>query len=293
MNELEMVRLIRRMAGASSPIGDDCAALPMSGSRQDLLVTTDMLLEDVHFRRNTHGPAELGRKALARGLSDIAACGGTPRACFVSLAAPNWADQKWIRSFYSGLLALARSTRTQLAGGDLARQEKLACDIAVLGSVPRGKALTRAGARAGDGIYVSGVLGGSALGLATGQGAAWKRHIRPEPRLELGRYLRNRATACMDLSDGLSIDLHRLCVESGLAAVVDRPLPVFHGANLDQALHGGEDYELLFTSSKRIPGVWRGLPLTRIGTMQEGRPGKMEFFGLPLKTQGYDHFRIR
>jgi len=291
MNELDIVRLIRRMAGKGTPIGDDCAVLKLPGPRQDLLVTTDMLLEDVHFRRNTHGPAELGRKALARGLSDIAACGGTPRACFVSLAAPRWADQRWIRGFYSGLLALARATKTQLAGGDLARQKKLACDIVVLGSVPRGKALTRRGARAGDGLYVSGELGGAALGLTTGRGSAWKRHVNPEPRLSLGRYLRGRATACMDLSDGLSIDLHRLCQESGLAAVVDRPLPVFHGANLDQALHGGEDYELLFTSSKRIPAVWRGLPLTRIGTMQKGRTGEVEFFGRPLKPKGYDHFQ--
>ncbi|MBK5293029.1 MAG: thiamine-phosphate kinase [Acidobacteriia bacterium] len=293
MTELKKIEMIRRLAGPASPIGDDCAVLEWPGSREDFLVTTDLFLEDVHFLRRTHGPADAGRKALARGLSDIAAMGGTPRWCFVSLALAAWADEKWLRGFYAGLLALARRNGVELAGGDLARDRRLACDVTVIGSVPRGKALRRSGAKAGDGIYVSGVLGGSSLGLLNRRGKEWKRHLHPEPRLELGRYLRGKATACMDLSDGLSIDLHRLCVESGLAAVLDRPLPVFHGAGLDQALHGGEDYELLFTapSGKRIPALWGGLPLTRIGTMESGKAGAIDFFGQKLKPKGYDHFQ--
>ncbi len=293
MTELSKIELIRRLAGPVSKIGDDCAVLAWPGSRQDLLVTTDLFLEDVHFQRSTHGPADVGRKALVRGLSDVAAMGGTPRWCFVSLALSVWADEKWLRGFYAGLLALARRHGVELAGGDLARDRRLACDITVIGVVPRGKALRRGGAQAGDAIYVSGLLGGSALGLLSRQGKEWKRHLHPEPRLELGRYLRGKASACMDLSDGLSIDLHRLCLESRLSAVLDRPLPVFSGANLDQALHGGEDYELLFTvpAGRRLPELWRGLPLTRIGTMESGKPGSVEFFGHKLKPLGYDHFR--
>lgn len=295
MGEVALVEMIRRLAGERSGIGDDCAVLRMPGSRQELIATTDMLLEGVHFRRATHGPADLGRKALARGLSDIAAMGGTPMWCLVSLAAPPWATREWMGRFFRGLLARARSAGTHLAGGDLALHKLLAIDIVVLGSVPAGKALRRGGAKAGDAIYVSGVLGGSALGLETRSGAAWKRHLRPEPRLELGRWLRGRATACMDVSDGLSLDLHRLLRESGVAGVVDRPLPVFHGASLDQALHGGEEYELLFTTpaNKRIPAIRQKLPLTRIGTVVNGKPGEMEFFGRRLEPKGYDHFKKR
>src|SRR5262249_15433153 len=151
-------------------IGDDCAIFnPRPG--QDLLFTTDMLIEDVHFRRSTHSPEDAGHKALARGLSDIAAMGGEPRFCLLSLAVPRWANQGWVDNFYSGFLRLARRTATPLAGGDLARAGRMACDVVVCGSVPTGSAMRRSGARPGDGIYVSGRLGGSALGLATGKGA--------------------------------------------------------------------------------------------------------------------------
>ena len=154
--------------------------------------------------------------------------------------------------------------------------------------------MRRDGARSGNAIYVSGRLGGSALGLAKGKGIAWKRHLRPEPRLALGRFLRYelRVTAAMDLSDGLSLDLDRLCLASGLSAQIDTP-PIFPGATLEQALHGGEDYELLFTAPARtcVPLEFEGLPLTRIGTMRKGRPGAVEWNGVPLAPLGYDHFR--
>ncbi len=222
------------------------------GASEDLLFTTDLLVEDVHFRRETHRAADIGWKALARGLSDIAAMGGEPRFCLVSLALAPWNDARWLDGFYRGLLQLAAREKTVLAGGDLGRAAKTTCDIVVCGAAPRGKWLRRDGARAGDAIYVSGELGGSALGLETGKGVARRRHLRPEPRLALGRYLRARlnATAAMDLSDGLSLDLHRLCKASGLSAEIEAP-PVFRGATLAQALHGGEDYELLFTVSPR------------------------------------------
>ena len=237
-------------------IGDDCAIYSPRGGAEDLLFTTDLLLEDIHFRRTTHRAQDVGHKALARGLSDIAAMGGEPRFCLLSLAVPEWADSSWVDRFYDGLLELAGRSGAVLAGGDLARAEKLACDVTVCGGVPKNEALLRSGARPGDAIYVSGRLGGSALGLSTGKGPAWKRHLRPEPRLALGRFLRQRlaATAAMDLSDGLSLDLNRMCVASRVSAAIEAP-PVFPGASMDQALHGGEDYELLFTlpPKRRLP----------------------------------------
>ena len=298
-NELELVERIRRRvpaargAGLVLGIGDDCAVFRPRGAAEDLLLTTDMLIEDVHFRRGTHSPGDLGWKALARGLSDIAAMGGEPRFCLLSLAVPPWAGGMWVEGFYRGLLRLAGRESTTLAGGDLAHGDRAMCDIVVCGAVPRGRALRRDGARAGDAIYVSGALGGSALGLARGRGKAWKRHLRPEPRLALGGFLRARlrATAAMDLSDGLSLDLHRMCLASKLTAEIEAP-PLYPGATLSQALDGGEDYEMLFTvpARVRVPRDFEGVPLTRIGAMRRGRAGLVELNGAPLPPRGYDHF---
>ena len=276
-------------------IGDDCAIFRPRGGSEDLLFTTDMLLEEVHFRRATHSAEDVGHKALARGLSDIAAMGGTPRFCLLSLAVPRWADQVWVDGFYRGFLRLASETGSPLAGGDLALTDRLACDVTVCGAVPRGASLLRSGARPGDGLYVSGWLGGSALGLATGKGRAWKRHLRPEPRLALGRFLRERlkATAAMDLSDGLSLDLTRMSIASRVSASIERP-PLFPGATLQQALHGGEDYELLFTlrAGARPPARFEGIPLTRIGVVtRRGRTSRVLLDGELLEPAGFDHFQ--
>ncbi len=275
-------------------IGDDCAIYRPRGSADDLLFTTDLLLEDVHFRRQTHRATDVGWKALARGLSDIAAMGGIPRFFLVSLAIAPWAGAQWVDGFYRGLRQLARRTRLFLLGGDLAHSGKVACDIVVCGAVPRGKALRRDKARAGDAIYVSGRLGGSALGLTGTGGAARRRHLRPEPRLALGRFLRERlhATAAMDLSDGLSIDLWRLCQASQLSATISEP-PRFRGATIEQALHGGEDYELLFAAPARaaVPSQFEGVPLTRIGVFQKELPARVFLNGLALPPSGYDHFQ--
>ncbi|MBL8226988.1 MAG: thiamine-phosphate kinase [Bryobacterales bacterium] len=298
MTELALVERIRRRAGKSRAmvlgIGDDCAIYQPAPGEQ-LLFTTDLLIEDIHFLRGTHKAADCGWKALARGLSDIAAMGGMPRFCLVSLAVPEWATDRWVNGFYDGLLKLAALHKTTLAGGDLSRADKLLCDIVVCGSVPLGKALRRDGAKTGDGIYVSGALGASALGLATGKGAAFRRHLRPEPRLKLGIALREKlhATAAMDLSDGLSLDLHRLCTASGVAADLNGDLPIWGGATPAQALHGGEDYELLFTvpSGVKVPSQISGIPLTRIGEVVRGKPGAMRIAGLHLHPLGHDHFR--
>ena len=159
------------------------------------------------------------------------------------------------------------------------------CDVVVCGAAPKGRWLRRDGARVGDGIYVSGPLGASALGLRTRRGRAWRLHLKPEPRLELGRLLRTRfrATAAMDLSDGLSLDLHRLCLASRVAAELDQ-VPVFPRATLEDALHGGEDYELVFT----LPRDTDAFP--RIGTIVQGKPGAVSLAGQPVPPRGYDHF---
>ncbi len=260
-------------------IGDDCAIYRTS--TEDLLFTTDMLIEDVHFQRRTHSAQDVGYKALARGLSDIAAMGGEPRFCLLSLAIPKWATRRRIDGFYEGLLSL----RIPLAGGDLARTDKLVCDVIVCGSVPRGKALLRSGARPGDRIYVSGELGGAAYRLENKRAAH-----RFEPRLKLGKFLRESgATACMDLSDGLSLDLARLCEASRVSASIIDP-PVSRGATLDQALHGGEDYELLFTMP-HPPPRFRGLRLSFLGEIKKGPIGAVFLHGKRLHRGGFDHFR--
>ena len=298
--EIEILDALRRRAhlpagcGLALGIGDDCAIYRPRGAREDLLFTTDLMLEDVHFRHRTHPPEALGHMALARGLSDIAAMGGVPRFCLLSLAVGRRADRRWIDRFFDGLLRLARLSGAPLAGGDLAHAARTACDIVVCGAVPRGGALRRDGARAGDAIYVSGRLGGSALGLETRTGKAWLRHLRPQPRLALGVFLRESigASAAMDLSDGISLDLRRLALASGLEAAIEAP-PRFPGASLEQALHGGEDYELLFTVRPRVevPARFESVPLTRIGVMRRGQAGAVYLSGKPLPALGYDHFR--
>jgi thiamine-monophosphate kinase len=273
-------------------IGDDCAIYRPRGSADDLLFTSDMFIEAVHFARETHKPVVAGRKALVRSLSDIAAMGGAPKFCLVSLCVPDWARSRWVDLFFDGILQLAGSTGAVLAGGDLSHGNRLVCDVTVCGSVPRGQALRRDGARAGHEIFVSGALGGSALGLETMRGKARERHLNPQPRLALGAFLREqlRATSAIDVSDGLSLDLRRLCLASGVGAEIVPP-PSFRGASLDQALHGGEEYELLFTvrCGTKVPPQFEGLALTRIGRIVPGAGGVL-LNGQPLKPLGYDHF---
>ena len=272
MSELDIVKRLRWLARAGNGvvlgIGDDCAIYRPRGG-EELLFTSDQSIEGVHFLAEQR-PATTGHNALARSLSDIAAMGGEPRFCLVSLAAR---EEKFIAGFYRGLLALARRTGMVLAGGDLAHSDKVYCDVMVCGSAPRGKALRRSGARAGDLLYVSGRLG-----------KPWGGRIRP--RLELGRALRGRATSCMDLSDGLALDLHRLCLESGVGAAVER-VPVVRGVTIERALHGGEDYELMFTLPPRMTSP-RGTTL--IGSIVKGRA--VVFQGRPLVARGYDHFAV-
>lgn len=274
-------------------IGDDCAIYRPKGSPEDLLFTTDLFLEDIHFRRTTHTAADVGRVAMCRSLSDIAAMGGEPRFALVSLCVPTWADDNWVRKFFTSLTATASKAGAVLAGGDLSHGPTLSCDVMVCGAVPKGKALRRDGARPGHILYVTGQLGGSALGLETGKGRPWHRHTHPEPRLEVGRYLREtlKASSCMDLSDGISLDLQRLCLASGVAAEITEP-PLFPGATLHHALHGGEDYELLFTCTPRtkVPPAIGGITVSKLGVIIPGEAGTLTYRGEPLPSLAYDHF---
>ena len=276
-----------RKAGIRLGIGDDTAILAPPPPGLELLMTTDLVVEGTHFEPDLHPAAALGHKVLARGLSDIAAMGGMPRYVFLSLCIPRWAGRNWIKQFYNGLFALADRWETALIGGDLAAGRILAADIVVVGSVKRHRALLRSGARPGDILYVSGSLGGSALGLErlrTGRSAsdpAVRRHLYPEPRLGL----RLAATAAIDISDGLSIDLYRLTSESCVGADIRAgAVPRFPGASVEQALHGGEDYELLFT----VPPGRRPPPAAiAIGTITARR--RLTLDRAPLPIRGFQH----
>jgi thiamine-monophosphate kinase len=223
-----------------------------------------------------------------------------------------------VQRFFDGLLALAQAFNTPLAGGDLAESPVAVADIVLIGAVPRGRALLRSGARPGDLLYVTGALGGAAAGLARlAELASPTRpspphipkklesllaaHLYPQPRIAQGLWLQRRslATAALDLSDGLSTDLTHICEESGVAAEVDVKLvPLRAAATLDQALHGGEDYELLFTASPaaRLPRAIAGVPITRIGHILKVRKGYPVTTLLtqegpqPLEPHGWEHF---
>jgi thiamine-monophosphate kinase len=280
----------------------------------DSLVTTDFSLEGIHFRREWHPAESVGHRCLARGLSDIAAMGGEPVAAFLSLALPRELPQSWVGRFASSLISLAEKFGVTLAGGDTAESPNgVLADIVVVGSVPTGKAVLRSGARVGDRIFVSGELGGSA-------GAVWQmrekpkrklnpreypRHFFPEPRIELGRILREKqlASAMIDISDGLSTDLAHICQESGVGAEVQAELIPLASVgrparevSLQFALHGGEDYELLFTAppNRRVPSRIAGVLTTQIGYITLGRRiflMNRGGVGYELDPRGWEHFR--
>jgi thiamine-monophosphate kinase len=307
LKENPLIQNIRRTAARrggqiKTGIGDDCAVLRLPAG-QEALVTTDFSLENVHFRREWHPADSVGHRCLARGLSDIAAMGGLPQAAFLSLALPADLPQKWVDEFVAGLLKLANRYSVPLAGGDTAESpDRILADIVVLGSVPAGKAILRSGARAGDFLYVTGSLG-SAMAtldqLRDGkklQPKSHRKHFYPEPRIAVGQYLRekNLATAMIDISDGLSTDLGHICEESRTGAVVYAgALPM--DTKLEFALHGGDEYELLFAArpDRRIPERIAGVPVTRIGEILPGRQmrlasgdGKTKI----LKRGGWEHF---
>jgi thiamine-monophosphate kinase len=308
--ELELIQRIRRAAaqGREKPghgIGDDCAVLTLPRGHE-ILVTTDFILEGVHFRREWHPADSVGHRCLARGLSDIAAMGGTPHSAFLSLALPRDLPQRWVDGFISGFLKLAKGYSVQLAGGDTAQSPNgVLADIIVVGTVPTGKAILRSTARPGDIIYISGTLGASVATLQELRSgkkprpSAHPRHFYPDPRIAIGQHLREKklASAMIDTSDGLSTDLRHICDESRLGAVIEQAaLPaVDHEEGLQYALHGGEDYELLFTAppNRRISRQIAGTPITRIGQITRGRQITLQTLdgkSHPLPAGGWQHF---
>jgi len=332
--ELALLREIRSRAakrpssGLRLGIGDDCALLRL-GVGEEMAVTTDLSIAGHHFRLDWHPAESVGHRALARGLSDLAAMGARPIAAFLSLGLPRELTHgvgrgpAWVTRFLSGLLALAEASKTPLAGGDLAESPVAVADIVLTGAVPRGKALLRSGARPGDLLYVTGSLGGAAAGLArlaalAEQTASRKvrlqpptipknlhdllaPHLYPQPRIAQGLWLMRHglASAALDLSDGLSTDLAHLCEESGVSAEVDADaLPLHPAATLDQALHGGEDYELLFAAppAAKLPRKIAGVGIAKIGRIVKARPGRAAATLLTahgtklLKPNGWEHF---
>ena len=318
MNEFEIIRdyfsgqpPVR--ADVILGIGDDAAVLQVPADRQ-LVMSTDMLVSGIHFPDNTD-PESIGHKALAVNLSDLSAMGATPAWFMLNLSLPR-ADPLWLEGFCKGLFALAQHHGVQLVGGDTTRGP-LTIGVHICGFVPRGQALTRAGARLGDRVYVTGALGDAAIALRLVQGTlsvpeeyranVLERLNRPQPRVAAGLGLRGLASACIDISDGLAADLGHILTASAVGARIDLrrlPLsPAYDGAferhGWELALAGGDDYELCFTlPPEREPAFRRasarfGVSCAYIGDI-EAEPGlrMIADAGQPyvLKRAGHDHF---
>jgi thiamine-monophosphate kinase len=293
-------------------VGDDAALLEVPAGRA-LVAATDTLVEGRHFLPGAP-PRSVGHQALAVNLSDLAAMGAEPAWALLSLALPD-PDERWLGGFADGFFALADLHGVELVGGDTVRGP-LVVTVEVLGFVDAARALKRSGARPGDTLHVSGWLGESAAGLATMmRGAAGhtsddplvRRHLFAEPRLALGRALAGTATSAMDVSDGLLGDLRKLCMASGVGATLELDALPLSEALLSRypseecenfALHGGDDYELLFTLPADCPvpcgSGAGGLPiLTRIGRITAGGGVRCTRGGVEVAVSGagYDHFR--
>lgn len=330
LREFQLIEHVRRLFGRTSPavvlgIGDDTAIIKPPPGRH-MLLTTDLLVEDIHFTLSTATYEEIGYKAAVANISDIAAMGGTPHSLVISLAIPHSVNTTDVTKLYRGLMAACRPYGVSLIGGDTsASRHGLFVSVTLTGYVTPGQALRRDGARAGDIVYVTGTLGDSLAGLQILKMRSRKRlsrrdvryliarHHRPTPRVHAGQFLvaRGLATAAIDVSDGLSGDLVHLCEESAVGVEIDAaalPLSRACGAYavatktdpIQLALRGGEDYELLFTVPAARRGALErlrrhaGCRLTPIGVIRPKR------FGLKLRTSrgdvlllrntGYQHF---
>jgi len=300
-------------------IGDD-AALVRAAPGYEIVLTCDWFLEGTHFLRNWHPADAVGWKCLARAVSDIAAMGAVPRCFLLSLALPRELVGSWLDDFLGGLRRAASRFGFSPAGGDTTERREVLINVTAVGEVRRGREVRRSGARAGDLIYVSGRLGEAELGLrllrerkpgSSLRVGRLRKHLYPEPRLELGRWLSEKgvASAMMDLSDGLSSDLRRLCEASRVGALIgsDR-LPTVRvtkperkrGVNSSSqlALHGGDDYELLFTvprsKAKQLPRSVGGVAITRIGEVTREREVIVtdgDGQSRVLQPRGWDPFR--
>lgn len=329
MREYELIHKIERALRGSFRalrevklgIGDDAALLrPRAG--HELVLTCDWFLEGTHFLRDKHPPDSVGWKCLARALSDIAAMGGAPRCFLLSLAIPVSHTERWMDGFLSGLRRASRKFGCALAGGDTTHRREILINITAIGEVRSGLAVLRSSARDGDVICVTGRLGEADLGLqllrkskrgTSNSNPFLRKHLYPEPRLALGKWLAEKrlATAMIDVSDGLSSDLCRLCAASHVGALLDNvdfpvaQVPAFLkkrvGDPLQSALHGGDDYELLFTvrrgTLRVLPRRWSGIPIQAVGWITSG-PNVVFYLPFPnesesviLQPGGWDPFR--
>lgn len=304
LGEGGLIRKIRERFGAQADalqvgIGDDAAVADFPPGHS-VVLCSDLLSEDIHFIRNLHPPDSIGYKAVAANVSDVAAMGGTAMHFLISLAAPDDLDWLWFDGFLSGVENATRQFNVTLAGGDSSSGHYIFVDVSMLGSVPSGRAVRRSGAKVGDGIYVTGSLGSSALGLERLKAgaiddAAVRRHLYPEARYKVGRAIRDQAHAMIDVSDGLSTDLSHILEESKVSARIylDR-LPAWPGALEHQVLHGGEEYELIVTGPE-LPSSIEGVRLTRIGEIIESGVDHQAFLidGVResvLDPRGWQHF---
>jgi thiamine-monophosphate kinase len=320
-SEFELIRrhFDRAARHSELAVGDDAALLQPRAGMQ-LAVSTDMLVAGTHFFADAE-PHALGWKTLAVNVSDLAAMGAEPRWALLAISLPA-ADEDWLAAFSAGFFDCARRYGIDLVGGDTTRGP-LTMTVTIIGELPQGAAVTRAGGRAGDDVWISGQPGLAALGLAALQGdatlgeAARTRCLaalhRPQPRVELGLALRGTAGAMLDVSDGLLGDLAHILERSAVGAVLDLaalPLDPLRAAGADEALArrclfaGGDDYELLFTAPPSVRDALAALghrlqlPLHRIGTLTpaaSSQPGELllrEADGrcVPLAARGYDHF---
>jgi thiamine-monophosphate kinase len=322
IGEFGLIAAISQIAGKGPGvvmgIGDDAAVL-RSAPGKVFLVTTDLLLEGVHFRLEFTDPYRLGRKALAVNLSDLAACGGTPTAFLVSLATSPEAEVAAVQALYKGMMEQAHTYGVSLIGGDTSKGKEWMISITLIGEAEEAKIAYRSGAKKGDLIFVTGTLGDSALGLKmlkTGvrEGYLIERHLDPIPRVKEGGAIARQglATAMIDISDGLIADLGHIVEASGVGAQVylpQLPLSSEYREQVHQyyknlyllALAGGEDYELLFTAPagqqeaiKRLAADL-GTPMTQIGEITEAAAG-VTLVGsdgrkVPVEQRGHDHFK--
>jgi len=282
------------------PIGDDAAVFDVPAG-QSLVFCSDLLAENTHFIRDLDPPDSIGYKSVAANVSDVGAMGGTPLHFLISLAAPGDLDGAWVDSFLDGVALACGDFKISLIGGDSSSSDRIFVDVSMIGSVPSGKAIRRSGAKPGDSIYVSGQIGGSALGLECLRSGdlknpAVRRHLYPEPRHKLGAALLERAHAMIDISDGLSTDLTHIVEESKVSARIykDR-LPGWPGAGDHHILHGGEEYELIVASPHDLAEVRMNVPLRRIGEII-GSGVENQVFLIDgtqesvLRPQGWQHF---
>ena len=336
IGEFGLIRQLQRQWPASSPwiitgIGDDAAVLKTRPGQQ-LLISTDVLIEGVHFDLNYQTPKDLGWRAGAANLSDIAAMGGTPLYLLVSMALPVRVPPQRVRELYRGIRAACRPFNVELIGGDTASSpSQIFLSLTIMGSIRANRALTRNRAEIGDRIYVTGTIGDANAGLrilrtrsatrrrvrpSAVETFLIRRHLRPAPRIHVGQLLadRNLAHAAIDLSDGLSSDVGHVCEESRVGAEIHATaLPLSSQLRafarrdkrdpMEIALQGGEDYELLFTApAKRHRNVLRvseqtRVPITCIGEIKPKTFGRQ--LVLPsgrkhkLSSESFRHFNSR